>query len=76
MDSFLLFWDKKGTTNNREMGGALVLDGRHLTGKRNNQPNDSVGSGGGALERRCAQAERVGDCILPVNFDSYSSDEK
>jgi len=32
------------------MGGAPVLDGRHLTGRCNNQPDDSVGGGGGIGE--------------------------
>ena len=47
-------------TNNREMGGALVLDGRHLTGKRNNQPNDSVGGGGGVGEEMRTSGARGG----------------
>jgi hypothetical protein len=29
------------------MGGAPVLGGPHLKGKRDNQPNDGVGGGGG-----------------------------
>ena len=40
------------------MGGALVLDGRHLTGRRNNQPNDSVGGGGGIGEKLRASGTR------------------
>ena len=60
MESFLLFWGDIWDDNNREMGGALVLDGRHLTGKRNNQPNDSVGGGGGVGEEMRTSGARGG----------------
>ena len=42
------------------MGGAPVLDGRHLTGRRNNQPNDSVGGGGVIGEELRASGTRGG----------------
>jgi hypothetical protein len=32
------------------MGGAPVLGGRHLKGRRDNQPIDDVGGGGGTGE--------------------------
>ena len=46
------------------MGGAPVLGGPHLTGKRANQPSDGVGWGG-ALERRFERAERMGEDVCP-----------
>lgn len=48
-------------SKNREMDGAPVLGGRYSMGRRNNQPNDSFGGGGGALERRWDWVERVGE---------------
>ena len=46
------------------MGRAPVLDGRHLTGRRNNQPNDSVGGGGGIGEELRASGTRWGLHLL------------
>ena len=47
-----------------ETGGALALNGRCSIVRSNNQPNDGFG-GGGALERRCARAERVLEDVCP-----------
>jgi hypothetical protein len=34
--------------------------------RRNNQPHDGVGGGGGALERRRERAERVGEDVYSL----------
>ena len=39
--------------------------GRHSTMIHNNQPNDGVGSGGGAWERRRDRKERVREDVYP-----------
>ena len=49
---FLLFGVANGAMKNREIGGAPVLNGHHLTGTHNNQPIDGVGGGDGVLEMR------------------------
>ncbi len=54
------------------MGGAPVLDGRHLTGRRNNQPNDSVGGGGGIGEELRASGTRGGLHLLVGLGDKLS----
>ena len=54
------------------MGGAPVLDGRHLTGRRNNQPNDSVGGGGGIGEELRASGTRGGLHLLVGSGDKLS----
>ena len=42
------------------MGGAPVLDGRHLTRRCDSQPNDRVGGGGGIGEELRARGTRGG----------------
>ncbi len=42
---------KRDPSRNREMGGAQALGGYQSFKKRNNQPKDSVGSGGGCLTK-------------------------
>ena len=54
------------------MGGAPVLDGRHLTGRRNNQPNDSVGGGGGIGEELRVSGTRGGLHLLVGLGDKLS----
>ncbi len=46
------------------MGGAPIFGGCLSVDICNNQPNDGV-DGGGALERRCERAERVGEDMYP-----------
>ena len=58
------------------MGGAPVLGGRHLKIKRDNQPNDGFGGGGGALERQFERAERVGEDVCPSFQVANLRDEK
>jgi len=58
------------------MGGALVLDGRHLTGRRNNQPNDSVGGGGGIGEELRVSGTHGGLHLLVGLGDKLSGGKK
>ena len=57
------------------MGRAPVLDGRHLTGRRKNQPNDSVGGGGGIGEELRASGTR-GELHLLVGLGDKLSGGK
>ncbi len=65
--SFPLVWGAEmALIKKREWDGALTLGGRHSMGEYNNQPNDSVGGGGGGcvLERRCNRRETCGEDIF------------
>ena len=57
------------------MGGAPVLGGPHLKGKRNNQPNDGVGGGGGFGEAIRTGETRGGGRLSIVSGDEMR-DEK
>jgi hypothetical protein len=48
------------------MGGAPILGGRHLKGRRDNQPIDGVGGGGGTGEAMRTGGTRGGG-LLPTN---------
>ena len=54
------------------MGRAPVLDGCHLTGRHNNQPNASVGGGGGIGEELRASGTRGGLHLLVGLGDKLS----
>ncbi len=57
------------------MGGAPVLGGRHLKGRRDNQPIDGVGGGGGTGEVMRMGGTRGGG-RLPIVSGGEWSDEK
>jgi hypothetical protein len=57
------------------MGGAPVLDGRHLKGRRNNQPNDGVGGRGGVGEAMRSGGTRGRGRLIVLLGDEWS-DEK
>jgi hypothetical protein len=48
---FFAWGTKRDPLRNREMGGAQALGGCQSLKKQNNQPKDSVCSGGGCLRR-------------------------
>ena len=57
------------------MGGAPLLGGRHLKGRRDNQPIDGVGGGGGTGEAMRTGGTRGGG-RLPIESGGEWSDEK
>ncbi len=57
------------------MGGAPVLGGRHLKLKRDNQPKDGVGGGGGFGEAIRTGGKRGGG-RLPIVLGGELRDEK
>jgi hypothetical protein len=57
------------------IGGAPVLGGRHLKGKRDNQPNDGVGRAGGLGEAIRMGGMRGGG-RLPIVSGGELRDEK
>jgi hypothetical protein len=53
---------------NREMGGPLALDSRHLMGGHNNQPNVGI-NGGRGIKRRSGDRGRTCGVVLSLRLE-------